>query len=309
VTLSFPLSPMKATMGTLPATDDGWAYEVKWDGYRTVVFIDAGTVRLQSTSGKDVTDRWPEFAGLAASVNATSAVLDAELVVFDDDGRPSFELVQQSGVGTDREAVLHLFDVLSVDGTDTIDLPYLDRRRLLDAVVESGRNWLVPAHRIGDGAALVAATAAQRLEGVIAKRIDSVYRPGTRSKQWVKIKNRTVVELPIGGYTEGAGNRAGTFGSLLLGRPVGPDLAFAGGVGTGFTHDVLESIAKRLRSIEVATCPFVTTPSAKHLRDAHWVEPLLVAIVEIAEFTNEGLVRHASFIGLRADGQSVPDAD
>ena len=229
--------------------------------------------------------------------------------MFDDDGRPNFGLVQQSGVGTDREAVLHVFDVLSVDGTDTIGLPYLDRRRLLDALVEPGDNWLIPAHRVGDGAALVAATAAQQLEGVIAKRIDSLYRPGTRSKEWIKIKNRIVVELRVGGYTAGSGNRAGTFGALLLGRPEGDDLVFAGGVGTGFTHDVLESIAARLREIEIETCPFAEMPPAKHRRGARWVEPALIAVVEIAEFTNEGLVRHASFIDLRPAGQSVSDTD
>ena len=290
---------MKAAMGTLPAADAGWAYEIKWDGYRTLIFIDGQNVRLQSTSGKDVTQRWPEFSDLAGSVNATTAILDAELVVFDDEGRPNFGLVQQSGVGSNRESVLHIFDVLSVDGTDTIELPYLDRRRLLNALVESSDNWLIPAHRVGDGAALVEATAAQQLEGVIAKRVDSVYRPGTRAKDWIKIKNRSVAELVIGGYTEGAGNRAGTFGALLLGRPEGNDLAFAGGVGTGFTHAVLESITKQLRAIETNSCPFTTLPPAKHRRGAHWVEPRFVAAVEIAEFTNEGFVRHASFIELR----------
>ncbi len=290
---------MKAAMGTLPPSDDGWAYEIKWDGYRTLVFVDGDEVRLQSTSGKDVTQRWPEFSGLAASVNASTAILDAELVVFDDDGRPNFGLVQQSGIGTDREAVLHVFDVLSVDGTDTIGLPYIDRRRLLDALVEPADNWLIPAHRIGDGAALLEATAAQQMEGVIAKRIDSLYRPGTRANDWVKVKNRTMVELTIGGYTEGAGNRAGTFGALLLGQRDGDDLVFAGGVGTGFTQATLESIAAELRSIETDDCPFTTLPPAKHRRGAHWVAPELTAVVEIAEFTNEGLVRHASFIGLR----------
>ena len=298
MTLSFPVLPMKAAMGTLPVADDRWAYEIKWDGYRTLVFVDGDSVRLQSTSGKDVTQRLPEFSALTDSVNATTAILDAELVVFDDDGRPNFGLVQQSGLGTDREAVLHLFDVLSVDGVDTTGLAYLDRRRLLDALVEPGDNWLIPAHRVGGGAALLAATVAQQLEGVIAKRIDSVYRPGTRAKDWIKIKNRTVVELVIGGYTEGAGNRAGTFGALLLGRPDGNDLVFAGGVGTGFTQDVLESITTQLRAIETDVCPFVTLPPAKHRRGAHWVEPRLTAVVEIAEFTNEGFVRHASFIEL-----------
>ncbi|WP_394936277.1 non-homologous end-joining DNA ligase [uncultured Ilumatobacter sp.] len=298
MTLTFPVLPMKAAMGTLPAAADGWAYEIKWDGYRTLIFVDGPNVRLQSASGKDVTHRWPEFSDLAGSINASTAILDAELVVFDDHGRPDFGLVQQSGFGTAREAVLHVFDVLSIDRTDTIGLAYLDRRRLLEALVEPGNNWLIPAHRVGDGTALLAATAAQHLEGVIAKRVDSVYRPGTRAKDWIKIKNRMVVELVVGGYTEGTGHRAGTFGALLLGRPDGNALAFAGGVGTGFTHDALDSIAAQLRAIETESSPFATLPPAKHRQRAHWIEPTLTAVVEIAEFTNDGLVRHASFISL-----------
>ena len=219
--LGFPVAPMKATMGSTSAVPDGddWAFEIKWDGYRTIVHVADGRVRLQSTAGRDVTDRWPEFAELASAVNAESAILDGELIVLDDDGHPSFELVQRSGIGSDRQAVIQFFDVLQVDGTDTIDVPYLDRRRLLDQLVEPGDNWTVPSFRIGNGAALLAATAEQGLEGVIAKRIDSRYRPGARSKDWRKIKNRTVVELTIGGFTAGTGNRASTFGALLVGRP------------------------------------------------------------------------------------------
>lgn len=299
MTLSFPVLPMKAGMGTLPPDNGDWAYEIKWDGYRTIVFVDGDTVRLQSTSGKDVSERWPEFAGLAASVNAQTAILDAELVVFDDDGRPSFELVQRSGVGSEREAVLHFFDALSVDGADTIGLPYLDRRRLLDALVEPEANWLVPAHRIGDGGALLEATAASQMEGVIAKRTDSVYRPGTRAKDWIKIKNRVLVELVVGGYTDGAGNRSSTFGALLLGQPDGEGLQFAGAVGTGFDHETLETLTAQLRSIETDECTFTKLPPAKQRRGAHWVEPVLLATVDIAEFTNDGYVRHASFVSLR----------
>jgi len=299
VTLRFPTLPMKASMGSLPPGDD-WAFEIKWDGYRTIVHIVDGQVRLQSTAGHDVTARWPEFGPLAAAVHATDAILDGELVVFDDDGHPSFELVQNSGVGSRREAVLQLFDVLSVDGTDTVDLPYEDRRRLLEQLVESGANWLIPANRIGDGPALLEATRVQGLEGVIAKRLGSTYRPGKRTKDWVKVKNRRQVELTIGGFTSGDGNRSGTFGALLVGQPiVGSDrLTFAGGVGTGFNQSTLQSLTKRLHAVSTTTCPFDPLPPTAYRRGATWVEPVLTATVEIAEFTNEGLVRHASFIEL-----------
>jgi len=303
--LSFPVLPMKATMGSTGAVPDGdgWAFEVKWDGYRTVVHVADGAARLQSTAGHEVTDRWPEFAGLAASVNAPSAILDGELVVFDDDGRPSFELTQRSGVGSERQAAIQLFDVLQVDGTDTIDLPYLDRRWLLAQLVEPGVNWAVPSFSVGNGAALVAATAEQGLEGVIAKLVDSRYRPGTRSKDWRKIKHRTAVELTIGGFTAGTGNRSGTFGALLVGQPAtdvsaSGALRFAGGVGTGFDQPALTELTARLRSLTTEVCPFDPPPPTTVRRTATWVEPSLRALVEIAEFTGDGLVRHASFLRL-----------
>jgi bifunctional non-homologous end joining protein LigD len=298
--LGFPVLPMKATMGSTGAVPEGddWAFEIKWDGYRTIVHLADGAMRLQSSAGHDVTGRWPEFGDLAASVNASSAILDGELVVFGDDGLPRFGLVQRSGVGSDREAVLQFFDVLQIDGIDTIDLPYLDRRRLLERLVEAGDNWVVPSFRVDDGSALVAATAEQGLEGVIAKRIDSRYRPGTRTKDWRKIKNRTAVELTIGGFTTGTGNRAGTFGALLVGRPTIEGLEFAGGVGTGFDHRTLRVLADRLRDLAVDRCPFVLPPPASVARNATWVEPVLRATVEIAEFTNDGLVRHATFVDL-----------
>ena len=300
MSLGFPVPPMKATMGSTGAVPDGadWAFEIKWDGYRTIVHIADGAVRLQSTAGHDVTDRWPEFADLAASVNATSAILDGELIVFADDGRPRFDLVQRSGVGSDRQAVIQFFDVLQVDGTDTIDLAYLGRRRLLDQLVEPGDNWTVPSFTVGDGAAPVAATAEQGLEGVIAKRIDSRYRPGARTKDWRKIKNRTTVELTIGGFTAGTGTRAGTFGALLVGRPTPEGLAFAGGVGTGFDQRTLRDLSERLRASAVDECPFDPPPPSSVRRPATWVAPTLRATIEIAEFTNDGLVRHASFVCL-----------
>ena len=297
MSLSFPVAPMKATMGSMPA-GDGWAFEIKWDGYRTLAFVDGDRVRLQSTSGKDVTERWPEFADLPGSVHADRAILDAELVVFDDRGRPSFELVQRSGVGSDREAVLHFFDVLSVNDTDVTGLSYLDRRRLLDSLVEPTDNWLTPAHQVGDGDALLAATADAEMEGVIAKRVASTYRPGSRSKDWIKVKNRVRLDVLIGGYTDGAGNRSSTFGSLLVGLPTGAGVVFAGGVGTGFDQPMLESLSARLRPLEIVDCPFTELPPAKHRRGAHWVRPEIRATIEIAELTNDGLVRHASFVEL-----------
>lgn len=296
--LRFPVSPMKATMSSLPDGDD-WAFEVKWDGYRTIAFVDGGEVRLQSTAGHDVSARWPEIGSIGAALNAASAILDGELVALDEAGRPSFARLQQSGVGSGYETAFYVFDVLQVAGTDTIGLGYLDRRRLLDGLVETGDNWLVPGFHVGGGAALLAATAEQGLEGVIAKRVDSRYRPGTRSKEWRKVKNRVPATVTIGGYTAGSGNRSSTFGAILVGLP-GEDgrLAFAGGVGTGFSQRTLEVLRAELRSRHVGECPFDPAPPAAVRRTATWVRPELRAEIEIAELTNDGLVRHASFLRL-----------
>jgi bifunctional non-homologous end joining protein LigD len=296
-TLSFPVAPMKATLGTLPTEDSGWAYEIKWDGYRTLAFVEGGRVRLQSSNLHDVTPRYPEMQALADEVDARRVILDGELVVLDERGRPRFELIQRKEA--DRlEAAFFVFDVLSIDGRDTVALPYEERRRLLREVLADGANWQVPAHRLTDGPALLAATEAQELEGVMAKRLGTSYRPGARSKDWRKVKHRRKAEVVIGGYTKGTGNRSGTFGSLLVGRWIDGVLAFAGGVGTGFNQRRLEELKARFDDLRTTSCPFVPPPPTAYRRDAVWIEPVLGAKVELTEFTNEGYVRQSSFIDL-----------
>jgi len=297
VTLAFPVAPMRATLGTMPTSDEGWAYEIKWDGYRTLAFVDDGRVRLQSSNLLDVTHKYPELSELPAAVAAGRAILDAELVVLDDLGRPRFELIQRH----ERQAALFVFDVLAIEARDTIALPYGDRRRLVAELVEPGANWMVPAHRVGDGQALLAATDAQQLEGIMAKRLGSTYRPGTRTKEWRKVKHRRQTEVVIGGYSTGGGNRTGAFGALLVGRWLdepGETLAFAGGVGTGFTERTLETLGTRLRDLRTIECPFDPPPPTSYRKGATWVRPELSAVVEITEFTNEGYVRQAAFIRL-----------
>lgn len=292
--LTFPVAPMKATLGALPADDDRWAYEIKYDGYRTLAFVDDGDVRLQSTSLHDVTATYPELAGLIGGVHARSAVLDGELAVLDDEGRPNFGLMQRH----ERPAVLFVFDVLRVETHDTIGLPYEDRRRILEQLVEPGDHWTVPSHRVGGGGELLSATGEQGLEGIMAKRLGSTYVPGKRSPNWRKIKHRRQIEVVIGGFTAGEGNRAGSFGSLLVGMPSTEGLVFAGGVGTGFDQHRLADLTARLRSIATDECPFTTLPPASYRRNATWVEPTLSATIELTELTNDGLVRQASFVDL-----------
>jgi bifunctional non-homologous end joining protein LigD len=292
--LGWPVAPMKGVLGSLPHDDQGWAYEIKFDGWRAIAHVDGGRLRLQSSSGLDLTASFPELAALGAAINADRALLDGELVVLDDTGRPNFGLLQAHT----RPAAFYAFDVLAVGDTDIIDLPYEARRALLTELVEPGTHWLVPTHRVGGGAELVAATDAQGLEGVMAKRLGSPYRPGARSKDWVKIKHRRTVELVVGGWRAGAGNRAGTLGALLVGVPDDARLRFAGGVGTGFTQATLDQLRDLLAPLRTDTCPFDPPPPRAEARDATWVRPEVRIRAEIAEFTNDGHLRHASFIAL-----------
>ena len=166
-------------------------------------------------------------------------------------------------------------------------------------MVDAGDHVLVPGQRVGGGAELLAASAEQELEGVMAKRVDSIYQPGLRTPNWRKVKNRRRVDVVIGGFTAGEGGRAGTFGSLLVGLADGDRLRFAGGVGTGFNQSTLAALRKRFDDLTVRECPFDPVPPPAYRRTATWLRPELVATVEIAEFTNDGYVRHASFVGLR----------
>ena len=283
--LKFPIVPMKASLGSLPpeSEDDRWAYEIKWDGYRTIAFVDNGAVRLQSTKGLDATRTYPEIGGLPEAVNAPSAILDGELVVLDPTGRASFEMLQRHEV----QATYYVFDVLQIDGKDTISLPYEQRRALVADLVDPSPNWSVPAHRIGDGAALLQATFDRGLEGVMAKRLGSIWEPGKRVPYWRKVKNRYRLDVVIGGFTPGTGNRDGT-------------LRFAGGVGTGFNHKLLESMTKQMRALKSDHCPFSTIPPRSYTRaGVTWVKPTLTATIELTELTNEGYVRQAAFIHLK----------
>ncbi len=304
---------MRAVAGPLPADDDdeAWGFEVKWDGMRVVTNVD-DTVRLSSANGINVTPRFPELGDLASHLAGHRAVLDGEVVAFDDAGRSSFPTLQARIHVSDPHRVARLrhevpvqyvvFDLLHLDDHPTLDLPYTDRRRLLASLVEPAGTWTVPAHQVGNGAALLDAATDRGLEGVMAKRLDSPYRPGRRSPAWRKCKVRRRQEVVIGGWSTGDGGRAASLGALLVGvrdpgRTRGP-LRFAGGVGTGFTQRRLDELGTRLRALRTAECPFDPPPPTAYRRGAVWVEPVLTATVELTEFTNDGYVRQASFIDL-----------
>jgi bifunctional non-homologous end joining protein LigD len=304
-------APMMARLGPLPEPDSDYAHEMKWDGVRALGYVEDGTLRLVSRNGKNVTVAYPELAGLAAATGGHAVVLDGEIVAFDQQGRPSFEALQprmhqrdplkiRQLLGTTPVTYL-LFDVLHVDAATTIALPYTERRSRLEDLVHTGPHWAVPPYYTGCGEHALADSRRLGLEGVVAKRLTSPYRPGRRSPDWVKVKNFRTQEVVVGGWRPGEGRRANTIGSLLVG--VNDDsgrLRYAGSVGTGFTDEALRRLAERLAPLRRDTPPFegITREEAK---GCHWVEPVLVGEVRFAEWTGEGRLRHPSWRGLRDD--------
>jgi len=304
---------MKATSGSLPADDEGWAYEIKWDGMRLLGYLDPGTpapLRLQTTRNHDAAPRFPEVAGLADAVGCP-AVVDGEMAVLDAEGRSSFGRLQTRIHVADPTALVDLqvsapvtylvFDLLWLDGNDLTGLPYLDRRRVLSDLVDDAETWRVPAHHVGDGHALFEHARTHGLEGLIAKRVDSPYLVGKRSPAWRKIKVRRGQELVVGGWLPGEGNRSGSLGALLVGHYDDQGLRYAGRVGTGFNEKELRRLQPKLDALATDTTPFVDPLPAPVRKKAHHVRPELVVQVEFGEWTGDGVLRHPSYVGERVD--------
>jgi bifunctional non-homologous end joining protein LigD len=307
------VSPMLATPTTrLPHDDAAWGFEFKWDGVRAIVFVDGGRPRAMSRNDRDITASYPELRAMAESIGSRQLVLDGELVALDADGRPSFGVLQSRMHVTDAAAVRRLarttpvtylvFDLLYADGESLLERPYSQRRAALDELGLSGDTWHTPPWFAGGGAAVFDASKEQQLEGVVMKRLDSPYTPGTRSKSWLKLKHFRAQEVVIVGWKPGEGSRQGVIGSLLLGVPDETgELSYAGHVGTGFTEAMLRDLAGDLAPLAAAESPFTADIPKPHSRDAHWVRPELVGEVAFSEWTRDGRLRHPSWRGLRPD--------
>lgn len=307
------VTPMLATSIEKPFDSDEWLYEVKWDGYRSVAFIGDGNLRLVSRNHNDQTAQFSDLSDMPTYIRARNAVVDGEVVAIDENGRPSFSLMQQrTGIRHGRfrapgrkdvPIVYYAFDLIYLDGYDLHKVNLEDRKRLLREIVIPGDSLRFSDHQVGKGMALFQVASDRGLEGIVAKRRNSCYEE-RRSREWLKIKITKEIEAVIGGYTEPEGSRE-FFGSLVLGlyNDEG-QLIHVGQAGTGFDRKMLASVHKLLTSLETKSNPFYGPVDAG--RKVHWVKPELVAAVRFTEWThetNEGGVklRAPVFLGIRED--------
>lgn len=306
-----PLSPMLATAGQLPVGAD-WSYEFKWDGVRVLALFSGGPPQLFARSGAVVTPAYPEIADLHLP---EGTLLDGEMVCMDANGRPSFTALAERMHVRDRNRAARLaaalpatylvFDLLFLDGIDYTGLPYLARRERLEELDLAGPRWMVPPS-FGDGPATAAAARENHLEGVMAKRSDSVYLPGHRSPDWVKIKFDRTGDYVIGGWRPGARK----LGGMLIGVPTPDGLAFRGRVGGGIGAAAEKDLLSRLAPLATEDSPFA--PGAvprEDAKNANWVRPELVAEIRYGNQTPDRRLRFPRFLRLRDDKKPAECVD
>jgi bifunctional non-homologous end joining protein LigD len=312
------VAPMLAKLSRLPTEDEGWGYEIKWDGVRAILHCQGGRIKLTNRNLRDVTAQYLELRALGRALGSHEIVLDGEIVALNDEGKPDFGRLQhRMHLGSESAVrrvmkstpvVYMIFDVLYLDGRSTMLLPYSERRSRLTDLALAGPHWQTPAHHEGEGGALLEATRKQGLEGIVAKRLDSVYEPGKRSGAWRKVKNVLEQEFVIGGWLPGQGARSETIGSLAVGyydslpgkgKRVGAQrLIYAGNVGTGFKEYDLKRLSEFLLPLRTEESPFDGRQPPKK---TNFVEPRLVAEVEFREWTRTRTLRAPAFKGLRDD--------
>jgi len=302
--------PMLARLGSLPRDDERWAYEIKWDGVRAIAYSSPGELRLESRNLNDITHKYPELRRIGRALGSHSAVLDGEIVALDESGRPSFSALQQRmQLSSEAQArrqmksapvTYMVFDLLWLDGHSLMGLPYSERRARLAALELRERSVQSPGHVVGHGQGLLEASAEQHLEGIVAKRLESTYQPGLRSRDWIKIKTVDRQEFVVGGWMPGKGKRSESIGALLLGvYETDGELRFVGRVGSGFSESELQRLSRLLAPLKRSTSPFTAGP--KPPRGAGFCEPRLVAEVEFAQWTTSGSLRAPTYKGLRED--------
>ncbi|MEV7483146.1 ATP-dependent DNA ligase [[Kitasatospora] papulosa] len=306
------IAPMLATPGRLPpaAADEQWAYEVKQDGQRAMAYLPGdGSIRLLARSGAVITPAYPDLVALGPALGGVPAVLDGEIVALDEQGRSDFERLQsRMGLsGSPAKAAraaqrvpahLVLFDVVFLGDRSLVRLPWTERRAALEGLGLDGPHWSTPAVVVGHGEQALAMTREAGLEGLVAKRLGSVYEPGVRARTWIKIRHARTADVIVGGWVPGRGRLGGLPGALLVGERHPGGLRYAGSVGTGWSDAERARLAELLRVAAVDDCPFDDTPP---VAGARWVLPRLVGEVRYATRTKAGRLRQPSWHRLRPD--------
>jgi DNA ligase D-like protein (predicted ligase) len=285
----------------------GWTYEVKFDGYRALLMKDDERAHIRSRNDKDLTHAYPSVAAAGRRLHAKQAVVDGEIVAVDANGRPSFQALQHRAAHPGHAIVFYAFDLLHLNGADLTGEPLRERRAKLAGVLDDS-GILLSVELPGTTQQVIEAVTSLGLEGVIAKRTTSRYTPGERNTAWVKLKLDRQQEFVIGGY------RPGPHGvdALLVGYHEGGALRFAGKVRAGFTPHVRREVFALLEPLELNRCPFVDLPNSKtshwgggvtseQMSEMRWVKPTMLAQIRFVEWTADGHLRHAAFLGLRAD--------
>lgn len=291
------ISPMLCTLVKDVPKDDNYLYEIKWDGYRIISYVESGKVRLNSRSGLDYTNKYPLIAKALKNLKH-DVVIDGEVVVFNEQGDPDFNALQNYN-GHNTPIQYCVFDLLFMDGKNLMYIPLIERRELLELLVEK-HDLLFYSESFEDGAQLYQETLDKDLEGIVAKRKDSEYVPGQRGSAWLKIPTRKRQEFVIGGWAESEKGRA--FRSLLFGVYEDGKLTWIGRSGGGFKDREMPGILKQLKTLETSKSPFHNKVLDTKGAIVHWVKPKLVANFEFATWTKTGRIRKpATFLGLRAD--------
>jgi bifunctional non-homologous end joining protein LigD len=295
------VEPQLCTLVDAAPEGEEWVHEMKLDGYRLLAYIKDSRVTLRTRTGNDWTSQFPPIAASMADLPVREAVIDGEVVVLDEHGVSSFQALQNALSRQGRgQLVYYAFDLLHLDGYDVRRAPLLERKELLGRALKgAAANLRLSEHVQGGGAAFFQQACTLELEGCVSKRADSPYI-GARTKQWLKAKCLRRQEFVVCGWTDPEGSRKG-FGALILGLEEGGTLRYVGRVGTGFTQRELAAVMERLRPLEREDAPFPDPLPSAARRGAHWTQPVLVAEVAFGEWTDEGILRHPRYLGLRED--------
>jgi bifunctional non-homologous end joining protein LigD len=293
------IPPMMAESAKAPFDDPDWIFEIKLDGYRAITVFDAaGKPRLWSRNGLPLEAKFPAITQIVSKLKLRSTILDGEVVAVDEKGIPRFQLLQRFQKQPNAPTLYYVFDVLWFQGDELTQKPILERRKVLERILKPAAGVQLGSYVEAEGKALFELTKEKGMEGIIAKRKDSLYRPGKRTSDWLKIKARLQQEFVVGGFTAPKGSRK-HLGAVVLGAYTNGKLLHYGYAGSGFSEKGLKDAVDRMKPLCIDKCPFVNPPNIKE--KIQWVRPKLVCEVEYAELTADDQLRQTTFLGWRDD--------